>query len=230
MRYFVTQFPTVVDPHWSNADPAFFLIAGPDPGRIRFRIQSFDDPKIQHQKITAGKIFYRFFITNCNWLSQGLHKGLLATGEAFSPQMRTSMTSKHENSLLFLYLWVIFALLDPDPDPTTQIKADPCGSGYRSGSKTLQFPTSTCNFAHCFAKTKVAKSNHIRKKKIRYSNSSEDELCHGGSVQKTKKNLYFRAVMRIRIRDPVPFWPLDPGSGMNNTDHISESLKNNFLG
>ncbi len=30
----------------------------------------------------------------------------------------------------FLFFWVIFALLDPDPDPATQINADPCGSGY----------------------------------------------------------------------------------------------------
>jgi hypothetical protein len=39
----------------------------------------------------------------------------------------------------------------------------------------------------------------------------------------------------LRIRDPVPFWPLDPGSGMskksgfgsgmNYPDHISESLE-----
>jgi hypothetical protein len=29
----------------------------------------------------------------------------------------------------FLFLWVIFALLDPDRDPATQIIADPCGSG-----------------------------------------------------------------------------------------------------
>ncbi len=41
----------------------------------------------------------------------------------------------------FLFLWVIFALLVPDPqfyadpDPATQINADPCGSG--SGSATL---------------------------------------------------------------------------------------------
>jgi serine/threonine protein kinase len=28
----------------------------------------------------------------------------------------------------FLLLWVIFALLNPDPEPTTQINADPCGS------------------------------------------------------------------------------------------------------
>ncbi len=29
----------------------------------------------------------------------------------------------------FSIFWVIFALLDPDPDPTAQINADPCGSG-----------------------------------------------------------------------------------------------------
>jgi hypothetical protein len=34
----------------------------------------------------------------------------------------------------FLFLWVIFALLDPDP--AIQINADPCRSG--SGSETLK--------------------------------------------------------------------------------------------
>jgi hypothetical protein len=45
----------------------------------------------------------------------------------------------------FLYLWVIFALLDPDLDPdldpATQIDADPCGSG----STTLQTNNETKN-------------------------------------------------------------------------------------
>jgi hypothetical protein len=36
----------------------------------------------------------------------------------------------------FLFFWVIFALLDPDP--ASQINADPCGSGY--GSATLPGP------------------------------------------------------------------------------------------
>jgi hypothetical protein len=58
-----------------------------------------------------------------------------------------------------------------------------------------------------------------------------------------QKELYLqKSVMRIRIRDPMPFWPLEPGSGMvkksgsgfgvniNNTDHISESLNNFFFG
>ncbi len=45
-------------------------------------------------------------------------------------------------------------------------------------------------------------------------------------------------MLRIRIRNPVPFCPLDPGSvmgkklvsesGMNNPDHSSESLKTIF--
>ncbi len=59
-----------------------------------------------------------------------------------------------------------------------------------------------------------------------------------------KKFLFFMeilvSVLRIRIRDPVPFWPLDPGSGMgkksgsgsgmNNPDQVSESLKIIFWG
>jgi hypothetical protein len=39
-----------------------------------------------------------------------------ATEEAFSPQKRTSSTSKHEIAKKILFLWVIFALLDPDPE------------------------------------------------------------------------------------------------------------------
>jgi hypothetical protein len=47
----------------------------------------------------------------------------------------------------------------------------------------------------------------------------------------------FFVSVEIRIRDPVPFLPIDPGSGigdglksgsgsgMNNTDHISESIE-----
>ncbi len=43
-------------------------------------------------------------------------KGAQTTGEAFSPQKRTSNTSKYEIFKFFLLLWVNFALLDPDPD------------------------------------------------------------------------------------------------------------------
>jgi hypothetical protein len=57
---------------------------------------------------------------------------------------------------------------------------------------------------------------------------------------RSKASVPLLAVLRIRIRDPVPFWPRDPGwvknqdldpgsrSGMNNTDHISESLDTFF--
>jgi hypothetical protein len=40
-------------------------------------------------------------------------KDFLAPEEAFSPQKRTSSTSKHEISSFFSILWVMFALLDP---------------------------------------------------------------------------------------------------------------------
>jgi hypothetical protein len=56
-------------------------------------------------------------------------KDAQATGESFSSQKRTLINSKYEISSLFSFLWVIFALLDPEPDPATQINADPCGSG-----------------------------------------------------------------------------------------------------
>jgi hypothetical protein len=60
-----------------------------------------------------------------NYLSIALHKG--------RPSYRRSLKAlKREHPLLknmkildfFLFLWVIFALLDPDPDPLFE-----CGSG-----------------------------------------------------------------------------------------------------
>jgi hypothetical protein len=51
-------------------------------------------------------------------------KEVKATGKAFSPQKRTSSTSKDKISSLFQFLLVFFALLDPDPDSVEQITAD----------------------------------------------------------------------------------------------------------
>jgi hypothetical protein len=76
------------------------------------------------------EIFYIYFFDQKLQFTypQASLKDAQTTGESFYPQKRTSSTSKHENSFqIFLFLWVIFALLDPDP--ATQINADPCGSG-----------------------------------------------------------------------------------------------------
>jgi hypothetical protein len=63
-------------------------------------------------------------IKNVIYLTLGLHKGGTSYRRSLlGPQTKTSSTSNHENSLLFLYLWVIFALLDPDA--AIQINADP---------------------------------------------------------------------------------------------------------
>jgi hypothetical protein len=74
----------------------------PDPGLMKkFRV----------------KKKYNFFF------KKGFIKNVQVTEEAFRSQKRTSTTSKHEISeFSFLLLWVIFALLDPDPnsDPDLQ--------------------------------------------------------------------------------------------------------------
>jgi hypothetical protein len=68
-----------------------------------------------------------FFIKTAFYLSLGLHKVPPSYKEAFSSQKRPSNTSKHELRKN-LFLWVIFALLDPDPD-SEYGSTDPIESG-----------------------------------------------------------------------------------------------------
>jgi hypothetical protein len=76
------------------------------------------------ENFTAKKI--AFFLSKISiLLSQGLHKDVQATGEAFSTQKRTSNTSKHDtDSLSSLFLWIIFVHLDPDPADQNQCESD----------------------------------------------------------------------------------------------------------
>ncbi len=93
--------------------------------RIQFRFQGFDDQKLY--KITAVKPFLYILDQKLQfrYLSSGLHKGLLQ--EKASALKREHPALQNMKILnFFLYLWVIFALLDPDP--ATQINTDPCGS------------------------------------------------------------------------------------------------------
>jgi hypothetical protein len=107
------------------------LNTDPDPDPIR--IQGLDDQKLK--KFKAEKKFTFFYQTTI-YLSLGIHKERQITEEAFSPQKRTSSTSKHEISKIFLLLWVIFSLLDPDPDSEVGYgSTDLIGSG----SETLNF-------------------------------------------------------------------------------------------
>jgi hypothetical protein len=62
-------------------------------------------------------------------------KNVQVTKEAFSSQKRPSNTSKHELYNFFLLLWVIFALLDPDPDSECG-STDPIESGFNPDPDT----------------------------------------------------------------------------------------------
>ena len=56
------------------------------------------------------------------YLSLGLPKGRPSFRRSLQPQKGTSSTWRHKYSVhyFFLFLWVIFALLDPDPDRDPQ--------------------------------------------------------------------------------------------------------------
>ncbi len=73
--------------------------------------------------------------TDPAFLSMRIRIRIQVTGEVFIPQKRTSSTSKVEFSSL---LWVILALLDPDPypnpDPAIQ---NECGSGSTTLVRTV---------------------------------------------------------------------------------------------
>ncbi len=69
-------------------------------------------PKVQGRK-TDGIFLYPFLSKIAMYLSLSLHKGRPSYRR--SPQKRTFIMLKKLNLLTFL--WVIFALLDPDTDP-----------------------------------------------------------------------------------------------------------------
>ncbi len=111
----------VSDPHWFNADPdthpdpAFFLIADPDP----------------NPQFTAGNYIYFFLskIAIYRYLSLGLHKRRPSYRRSFQPSKENIQHFKTwKFCVFFLFLCVIFALLDPDPEFE-------CGSG--SGNSEL---------------------------------------------------------------------------------------------
>jgi hypothetical protein len=89
--------------------------------RIQLQIQGFDDQKFVIN--SQLEIFLYFFDQKVQFTyPKASLKEAQATGKAFNPRKRTSSTSKHEYSFRF-YISVNFALLDPDP--ATQINADP---------------------------------------------------------------------------------------------------------
>jgi hypothetical protein len=60
------------------------------------------------------KKFEIFLIKNCNLLIPRPPQRTSKAGEAFSPQKRTPSTSNMIFLHFYLFLWAIFALLNPD--------------------------------------------------------------------------------------------------------------------
>jgi hypothetical protein len=76
------------------------------------RIQGFDDQKLK--KCTAEKN-YIFYIKKLQLRLPSPHKVRPGNRTSFHPQKRTLSITKFEILSLYMFLWVIFALPDPDP-------------------------------------------------------------------------------------------------------------------
>jgi hypothetical protein len=86
--------------------------------RIRIQIQGCDDQNLENLQLKFCKLFFDQKL-QFTFYPEASIKAVQATGDVFIPHKRTSSTSKLEFSSL---LWVILALLDPDP-------YSQCGSG-----------------------------------------------------------------------------------------------------
>jgi hypothetical protein len=91
------------------------------------------------KKFTAEKKILFWIKKNSIYLSLGLHKG--------RPSYRRSLQLKREHPALqnmkfldyFLLLWVIFALLDPDPDQLALLNQDPIRIRIRNTSSIQDY-------------------------------------------------------------------------------------------
>ncbi len=93
------------------------------PMRIQIQIQGFEDQTLE--KIYSWNFLYTFFWSKTAiYLSLGLPKGRPSYRRSLQPSKENIQQFKTWKFLyFFLFLWVIF---DPlDPDPSTQINADP---------------------------------------------------------------------------------------------------------
>jgi hypothetical protein len=91
------------------------------------------------QKCTAVKLFLYFLDRKLQFTYLYLHKGrTLATGEAFSSKREHPTLQNMKILYFFRYLWVIFVLLDPDPDPSTQLMLESASYAWGACSAFLQ--------------------------------------------------------------------------------------------
>jgi hypothetical protein len=139
-------------------------------------------------------------------------KDVQVTEEAFGFQKRTSNTSKHDFFFKFLLLWVIFALLDPDP--LTRLNPDPIRIRIQYGSGSATLPggpgftdlQATDGVVHgvglagnvLFAVDEAGQAAQVRQVDTRCENLSVSAVRHTGK----EKVEGYRTELANRVVDP----------------------------
>ncbi len=137
------------------------------------------------------------------WLSLGLHKGRPSYRRSLEPSIKTFRTSKHEISELFVALWVIFSLLDPDPD-----------SESRSGSTDLIEFGSVSETLIWRRNSPVMFSLLLRKQYVGKTQQSLRERHYGHRQDQAQNSL--QSEFYFQCSGSVTFWY---GSGSSDPCH-----------
>ncbi len=180
----------------ANTDPD----PNPDPDPVR--IQGFNNQKLK--KNYSWKFFFIFFWSKTAiYLALSLHK--VCPSYRRNLQFSKEAIQHFKTWILqiivyfcgsFLPSWIRIRIpnTDPDPDPQTQLNTDPI---------RIRIPDPDPQ--HC---TELSSSKGIPSVPNWESNQDHKHKLQANLQRKI-------SVLRIRIRDTVPFWPLDPGSGIN---------------
>ncbi len=139
----------VADPHWFNVDqdkdPAFFIIADPD---------LVLDPGFWWPKLKKIESWKKKKLSNAIYLSPILYEVRPSYRRSLQLSKENIQQFKTWNFFTFFFFcgsflpsWIRIRIWNADPDPATQINADPCGSGDGSGSAALSPSQGSMNSA-----------------------------------------------------------------------------------
>jgi hypothetical protein len=173
--------------------------------RIQFQIQGFDDQKLKK------KFYINFFLSKMEiYLSLGLPKGRPSYKRSLQPPQESIQHFKTCKFVTFFYFCGSFsALLDPDPDPATQISAAPYGSGSTTQNLWHHPPLPISGTDKIAV---ICWTNHLAMDKLIWVTTDiSSHLHHSSAISRSGPDNHSFHVekivsLHISVSDPDPDW------------------------